>query len=83
MKRLAIHLDGAGVEIDDQLAGTNQGIGVPLRAANDGLNSGDQLALVERLGEVVVGPHTQPLDLVIEAVEATQDKNGRLNPRRS
>jgi hypothetical protein len=54
---------------------------VPLGAPDDGLDPGDQLALVERLGQVVVRAHAQALDLVIQAVEAREDENRGLDPR--
>ena len=50
-----------------------------LGAPNDGVDACDELALVERLGEIVVGPEAEALDLGIELGEARQDQDRRLD----
>jgi hypothetical protein len=54
-------------------------VGMALGAADDGLDAGDQLALVERLGQIVVGAEAQALDLVVELDEARQDQDRRVD----
>src|SRR5215471_18819560 len=81
MQLAALDLDRAGIEVDRQLAGADHRIGMALGAADDGLDAGDQLALVERLGQVVVGPEAQALQLVVELAEARQDEDWGIDPR--
>ena len=54
-------------------------LGVALGAAHDGVDAGDQLVLVERLGHVVVGAEAEALDLVLDAGEAGEDQDRRLD----
>src|SRR6185437_6210084 len=63
---LALDLDDAAVEVDEQLAGADDRFRMPLGAPHDRLDAGDQLAPVEGLGEEVVGAEAEPLDLVVE-----------------
>src|SRR5262249_5086716 len=83
MQRLALDLDHARVEIDRELAGLDDRVGVALGAAHDRLDAGDQLALIERLGEIVVGTEAEPLDLVVQLGEAGQDQDRRVDARRT
>src|SRR5581483_9298932 len=73
------HLDGLLVEVDDEIAGVDDRLGVALGAAHDGVDARDQLVLVERLGEVVVGAEAETLHLVLDAGEAGQDQDRRLD----
>ena len=75
MQRLAVDFDRARVEIDRQLAGADDAVGMALAAADDGLDAGDQLAAVERLGQIIVGAEAEALDLVIELGEAGENQN--------
>jgi hypothetical protein len=52
---LAADFDRLGVEIDDEIAGLDDRLGVTLGTADDRVDAGDQLVLVEGLGHVVVG----------------------------
>ena len=49
-------LDGLLIEIDREIAGVDHRLGVALGAAHDGVNARHELVLVERLGQVIVGP---------------------------
>src|SRR5579863_5627064 len=80
-KRHALHLDGAAIEINQQLAGTDHRFRMTLGAPDDRLDAGDQLATVEGLGEEVVGAEAQALDLVIELAETRQDEYRRTHAR--
>ena len=55
MDALAADFDGLGVEVDDELAGLDDRLGVTLGAAHDRVDAGDQFVLVEGLGHVIVG----------------------------
>ena len=77
--RAAADLDRLGVEVDDQVAGGDDRLGVALRAAHDGVDAGDQLVLVERLGHVVVGAEAETLHLVLDAGHAGEDQDRRLH----
>jgi hypothetical protein len=52
-----------------------------LGAAHDGLDAGDELVLVERLGQVVVRAEAEALHLVFRACEAREDEDRRLDLR--
>ena len=58
MQLLALHLDSVGVDVHQQPSGADEvGRGQPtLGAAQDGPDARDQLARMEGLGDVVVGP---------------------------
>src|SRR5439155_5772961 len=81
MHALAADFDRLGVEIDDEIAGLNDRLGVALGTAHDGVDAGDQFVLVEGLGHVVVGADAETLDLVLDAGEAGEDQNGGLDLR--
>src|SRR5216684_1394938 len=75
MDALASDLDGLGVEIDHEIAGLDHRLGVALGTTHDGMDTGDQLVLVERLGHVIVGADAETLDLVLDTGEAGEDQN--------
>ena len=52
---------------------------MPRRASDDGLNPGQKLFLVERLGQVVVGAGAQSPDLVLGVGQARQDQDRGLH----
>ena len=79
---LAADFDRLGVEVDDEIAGIDDRLGMTLGAAHDGVDARDQLVLVERLGHVVVGAEAETLDLVLDAREAGKDHDWRLDLRR-
>ena len=77
--RCATHFDGLGVEVDAEVAGEDDRLGVALGAADHGVDAGDQLVLVEGLGHVVVGAEAEALDLVLDAGEAGEDEDRRVD----
>jgi hypothetical protein len=50
-----------------------------LGAAHNGMDAGDQLVLVERLGHVVVGAEAEAANLVFDAGHAGKDQDRRLD----
>jgi hypothetical protein len=50
-----------------------------LGTAHDGMDAGDQLVLVERLGHVVVGAEAETAHLVLDAGHAGQDQDRRVD----
>src|SRR5262245_11430288 len=82
-ERLALDLDDAGVWGDRQLAGLDDRVGMALGAAHDRLDAGDQLALVERLGQVVVGPEAEALDFVVEFGKSRKNQDRRVDAGRA
>ena len=77
----AVDLDRLGVEIDAEVAGLDDRLGVALGAAHDGVDARDQLVLVERLGHVVVGAEAETLDLILNSGEPREDQDRRLHLR--
>ena len=51
----------------------NNGLGVALGAADNGVNAGDQLILVERLGQIVVRAEAQAANLLIDAAQGRKE----------
>src|SRR6201996_2412275 len=78
---LTADLDGLGVEIDHEVAGLDDRLGVTLGTTDDRVDAGDQFFLVEGLGHVVVGAGAETLYLVLDAGEAGEDQNGSLDLR--
>jgi hypothetical protein len=64
---LAADFDGLGVEVDDEIAGLDDRLGVTLGTAHDRMDAGNQFVLVERLGHVVIGADAEALDLILDA----------------
>src|SRR3546814_10857901 len=52
MNARAIHFHRLGVEIDGELAGADHRLRMPLGAADDRMDTGDQLLAVKRLGDI-------------------------------
>ena len=75
----AVDFDGLLVEIDDEIAGDDDRLGVALGAADDRVDAGDQFVLVERLGQIVVGAVAEALHLVLDAGHAGEDQDRRLD----
>ena len=73
----ARHLDPAAVGPQAHVARIEALVPVALVSAQDAADAGAQFRQVERLGEVVVGPEFQSLDLVVEGIA------GRNNDHRS
>src|SRR5256885_14479530 len=76
---LAADLDRLGVEIDHEIAGLDDRLGVTLGTAHDRVDAGDQFVLVEGFCHVVVGANAETFDLVLDAGEAGEDQNGCLD----
>ena len=71
----AINLDGLLVEIDSEIIGLNDRLGVALGAAHDGMDARHQFILVEWLGHIVVGSEAETFDLVLDAANARKDQD--------
>jgi hypothetical protein len=69
----AIDFDRLGVEIDHEIAGIDDRLGVALGAAHDRVDAGDQFVLVERLGHVVVGAEAEP-DRTLSSMPARPER---------
>ncbi len=67
MHALAIDLHRLGVELNAQITGLDDRLGVPLGAADDGVDARDELVLMERLRHVVVGAEAEATHLVLDA----------------
>jgi hypothetical protein len=65
MHALAAHFHHLGVEVDYEISGLDDGLGVALGAAHDGMDARHQLVLVEWLGHVVVGAEAETFDLIL------------------
>src|SRR6185437_10686250 len=81
MEWRVFHFDGAAVEIDGELAGTDYRLGMALGAAHDRLDAGDQLTPVEGFRQEIVGAEAQTLDLVVEFGKAGEDEDRRAHAR--
>ncbi|MCY1244362.1 hypothetical protein D9M72_574330 [compost metagenome] len=68
-----------GIEIDDQLAGGNDRLGMTLGTAHDRMDACHQLVLVERLGHVVVGAEAETANLVFNSGHAGENEDRRLH----
>ena len=77
MHRLAVDLDGLGIEIDLDLAGLDDRLGMAPRAPHDGMDAGHQFLGVERLGQIVVRPGPEGLDLFVHVNMARKDQGWR------
>ena len=73
MHALAVNVDRLGIEIDLEPAGLDHRLGVALGPAHDGVDTGDQFVLVERLGHIVVGAEAETPYLVLDAGEAREN----------
>ena len=73
----------AGVEVDGHPPGADGRGGVPLRAADDRVQPRHQFALLEGLGEVVVGAEAEAADLAVGVVHPREDQHRRLHTRRA
>ena len=72
---MTVNFDGPGIQIDRQTTGMNDGLCVPLGAADNRLNTRNQFALVEGFGEVIVSPGPKSFDLVVWLGKAGQDQD--------
>jgi len=75
MHALTADFHRLGVEVDDEIAGLDDRLGVTLGTTDDRVNAGDQFVLVEGLGHVIVGADAETLDLVLDAGEARENEN--------
>src|SRR4051794_24201038 len=75
VERRAFDLDDAAVEIDEELAGADDALGMALSSPHDRLDAGDELAAVEGFRQEVVGPEAEALDAGVEVVEAGEDED--------
>ena len=70
----------ARAEVDPQVSGLDPGGTRLLRAPAEGADAGEQLFEVERLGQVVVGPAVEGVDLVTHLVAGSQHQDRHLRP---
>ena len=76
MHTLAAHLHHLRVEVDDEISCLDDGLGVALGAAHDGVNARHQFVLVEWLRHVVIGAEAETFDLILDAGEAERIRVG-------
>src|SRR5262245_20449723 len=81
MHARAVDLHRLGVEVDDEIAGVDDGLGMALGAPHDRVDARHQFVLVEWLGHVVVGAEAETAHLVLDAGEAGEDQDRRLHFR--
>ena len=74
------HLDGVGIQVDGQKTGRDDRLGMPRRTPDHGLDAGQKLPLVERLGQVVVGACLKPGDNIV-GVGPSRDHDDRHSAR--
>ncbi len=74
---LTVNFDGLGIEIDLKVARLDDGLCMAFGAAHDGVDSGDELVLVERFRHVVVGAKAQAANLILDLSQAGEDQDGR------
>ncbi len=79
MDASTIDFDGLRIEVHGQLAGADDRLAVALRATHHGVDAGDQLFAVERLGHVIVGAETEAADLAVHLGNAREDQDRRLH----
>ena len=75
MDPAAVDFDRLGVEVDGDLAGADDRLRMALRAADDGVDAGDQFVAVEWLGDIIVGAEAQGADLAVHLAHARQDQH--------
>src|SRR5215469_4226885 len=56
---------------------------MPLRTPHNRLDARNQFSAIKRLGQEIVGPETQPLQLVIQLGQSRKDQNRRAYARRA
>ena len=79
MHARAVNLDRLLVQVDDQIAGIDDGLGVALGAPHDRVDARYQFVLVEGLGHVVVGAEAETSDLVLDAGQAGENQDRGLH----
>ncbi len=81
MDALALNLDRLGIQVHDDIAGTDDRFGMALGAANNGRDAGDQFVLVKGLCEIVVGAVTEGFDLRLDVRISREDHDRCVDPR--
>ncbi len=79
MHRIATDIHRFGIQVHIDLARTNDRLRMPFGSANDRVNACDQFLAVEWFCQIVIGPESKSLDLVIRIVRARQDQNRRID----
>ena len=77
MNRRAIRLNRFGIQIHCHAAGMDNRLRMPLGAADDCVNTGDQFFPVERFGQIVIRAEPKTLDLVFGVIGTRQDQDRR------
>src|SRR3546814_4322541 len=75
MNARAIHFHRLGVEIDGELPGADPRLRMPLGAAADRMDTGDQLLAVKRLGDIIVSAQAHRADLAVKFCLAGEDED--------
>ena len=79
MQGFPVDADGLGIEVDFDVAGADDGVGMPLGTTDNSLNPGQQFGPVKRLGQVIVGAVTQPFDFFVRFGQAGQNQHRRFD----
>ena len=69
-----------GVETHGKIANMDQRFSVTSGPTHDRLHAGDELVLVKRLGQVIVGSIAQTFDPALDPGQARQDQDRCLDP---
>jgi hypothetical protein len=73
MKALGIDLNRLKVEINCEVAGSNDRLRMDLGSMHEGMDARNQFIPVERLRHIVVGTEPEASDLILDAGEARQN----------
>ncbi len=79
MNALVVHFHGLRVEIHNDFARADHALGMAFGATHNGGDAGDQLVLVEWLGEIVVGAVAERLHLRFNVGIAGEDHHRRVH----
>lgn len=79
MNATAASFHRLGVQVDADLAGLDDRLGVALAATNDSMHAGHELMLVERLGHVVVRAAAEGLHLRVDVGTTRHEHDRRID----
>src|SRR5437588_9003134 len=71
---LTLDHDRAVIEVQQQFAGADRRLRQALRTTHDRADAGDQLAMLKRLCQEIVGAKAEPLDLVVQLAQPRKDQ---------
>ena len=81
MQGSIVNFNRAGIQVNNQFAGTDNAVRVSLAAADDRVNTRNQFAAVKRLCQIIVGAESQPLNLVVEFGKTGENQDGGRDAR--